>query len=177
MVTSFIVLITCLLSISLVSAFLPDCSSPRPRHALNKKAFSATVAAPQTNTFTDENKCKNDILNAMDKTTGLSTTAAAVAKAHSSPRIAHEEEASLRLTEVPNLSSLAHDAQMVERTPASKDYCRKTGGYPNADVKMKLYQYIVASNLHYQHTLATKTAEKQAEWCQDREKLKIFGLI
>jgi len=86
--------------------------------------------------------------------------------------------------DVPSLNEIKATIASSKRTKKSKEFCVRTGGYPDNNIKANIYNYILASSL-YQHDLVKiKTAEKEKLKIQkcvelkiEREAMMTFGIL
>ena len=54
------------------------------------------------------------------------------------------EAARVVVKKIPELNSIRHAANSISRSKASKDFCQKSGGYPNNEVKDSIYTVLMA---------------------------------
>ena len=67
--------------------------------------------------------------------------------------------------EVPDITEIEDRAINSKRSSSSKDFCTRSGGYPDIDIKTDIYTLLYATQIR-------TFKEKQAEFLQDRSFIK-----
>ena len=78
--------------------------------------------------------------------------------------------------ELPSLKTIKEFANNIERTPTSKTFCWKTGGYPDRHIQKSLYSYIW-KNQELKSKVKEASKKRAAVKTGSKEDLQTFGLI
>ena len=80
------------------------------------------------------------------------------------------------ISSLPSFQLIKREANRTIKNSISKDYCRKTAGYPNINVKYAIYLNVWASLKHSQD-IQQKKIKTIREICYHKDELETFGLI
>jgi len=89
-----------------------------------------------------------------------------------------------KVIDVPKLEDITKSIKKTKRTPQSKDFCIRSGGYPNNDIKYDMYKYITANAL-CNHDIQKINAKEKVKLKENRcielkmvrESMMTFGIL
>ena len=89
-----------------------------------------------------------------------------------------------KVINVPELQAIKTSISETKRSQQSKEFCIRSGGYPNNDIKYTMYKYIAASAIHnnnLQKINANEKSKMKESRCIElkltRETMMTFGIL
>lgn len=81
------------------------------------------------------------------------------------------------ISSLPPLPLIKREASKTIKNSISKVYCKKTGGYPNINVKYSIYLNVWASLKHSNDIREQQKLKNTNDKCYQKDELETFGLI